>query len=317
MHRSWTQRLALLTGGAALVAASGAASGTVGATSALAASPAVQACAADASNQARLARGSKVQDPERYGSADAKVYEGMKNSKRLPNGSVTVPTVFHMISDHAYSAAEKARWQGMIIAQMAVLNNSYSGKTAKNASDTPFRFKLTGTTWTVNSAWYNIKPGKAEKAMKTALHSGGARTLNVYAANIADGVLGWSYFPKKVTSNGRSYMDGVVMIGETMPGGTAGDYSEGDTLTHETGHWLALEHTFENGCKKKGDHVDDTPSEAAAQFNCPEGADTCTAPGLDPIHNFMDYTQDACMNMFTPGQAKRMSDAWVAFRANG
>ncbi|RZU51817.1 pregnancy-associated plasma protein-A [Krasilnikovia cinnamomea] len=316
MHTSWTQRLALLTGGAAMVVASGAAS-VVPAASALAASPAVQACAEEAPTEARLARGSSAKDPELYGSTDAKMYEGMKNSKRLPNGSVTVPTVFHMLSDHAFSAAEKARWQKMIAAQMVVLNDSYSGKTAKDASDTPFRFKLTGTTWTVNSAWYNIEPGKPEKAMKKALKVGDARTLNVYAANIADGVLGWSYFPKKVTTNGRDFMDGVVMIGETMPGGNLGDYSEGDTLTHETGHWLALEHTFENGCKKKGDHVDDTPAEAVAQYNCPDGADTCSAPGLDPIHNFMDYTQDSCMNMFTPGQAKRMSDAWVAFRANG
>ncbi|WP_412739005.1 zinc metalloprotease [Krasilnikovia sp. MM14-A1259] len=314
MHRTWTQRLALLTGGAAMVVAAGAAPGVA---PALAASPAVKACATQAPSETRLARGAQVPDPELYGSTEAKVYDGMKNSRRLPNGSVTVPTVFHMISDHAYTAAEKARWQQMITAQVKVLNDSYSGRTAKNASDTPFRFKLSGTTWTVNAAWYNIEPGKAEKAMKNALYTGNARTLNVYAANIADGVLGWSYFPKKVTKPGRAFMDGVVMIGETMPGGTAGDYSQGDTLTHETGHWLALEHTFENGCKKKGDHVDDTPSEATAQFNCPEGADTCSAPGLDPIHNFMDYTQDSCMNMFTPGQAKRMSDAWVAFRANG
>jgi hypothetical protein len=53
------------------------------------------------------------------------------------------------------------------------------------------------------------------------------------------------------------------------------------------------------------------------QFDCPVGADTCAAPGVDPIHNFMDYSQDSCMDMFTHGQADRMSDAWLQFRAGG
>jgi hypothetical protein len=102
-----------------------------------------------------------------------------------------------------------------------------------------------------------------------------------------------------------------------MPGGTAGKYSLGDTLTHEVGHWFMLHHTFNNGCSASGDFVADTPKEAHPQFNCPVGADSCSAPGLDPIHNFMDYSQDSCMDMFTAGQTDRMSDAWVAFRAGG
>ena len=196
---------------------------------------------------------------------------------------------------------------------MTVLNDSYSGRTAAAAADSPFRFSLAKIDYTVNSKWYTVTPGKTERDMKKALYTGNSETLNVYSANIGGGLLGWAYFPKGY-NNGRDYIDGVVMLDESMPGGTAGKYAEGDTLTHEVGHWLMLEHTFKGACSASGDFVADTPREAVPQFNCPTGADTCSAPGLDPIHNFMDYTQDSCMNMFTKGQVERMNDAWVDFR---
>ena len=218
--------------------------------------------------------------------------------------------------DQALSAAETTRWTTMINAQVQVLNDSYSGRTAPDAADSPFRFRLDKITWTVNPAWYTVEPGKNERDMKKALYEGDSRTLNVYSANIGGGLLGWAYFPKGY-NNGRDYIDGVVMLDESMPGGTAGKYALGDTLTHEVGHWMMLDHTFNKGCSAAGDYVADTPREAQAQFDCPEGADTCTAPGLDPIHNFMDYTQDSCMDMFTPGQVERMNDAWFGFRASG
>ncbi|MET8350644.1 MULTISPECIES: zinc metalloprotease [unclassified Micromonospora] len=316
MHRRPIFRLAVLTATAATLLASGGGYAAVAAPAPV--SPGVGACepGAEAHSAARVAKGATAQEPKLYSNNEANAYGVIKDAPRLANGSVTVPTVFHMVSDQPLSAAETARWNTLIAAQMTVLNDSFAGRTAANASDTPFRFSLVDTTWTVNSAWYTVEPGKNERDMKKALYTGDSKTLNVYAANIGGGLLGWAYFPKGY-NNGRDYIDGVVMLDESMPGGTAGKYSLGDTLTHEVGHWLMLEHTFAHGCSAAGDFVADTPREAAPQFDCPLGADTCTAPGLDPIHNFMDYTQDSCMNMFTVGQADRMSDAWVAFRAGG
>ncbi|SCE83077.1 Pregnancy-associated plasma protein-A [Micromonospora coriariae] len=316
MHRRPIFRLAVLTATAATLLASGGGYAAVAAPAPV--SPGVGACepGSEAHSAARVAKGATAQEPKLYSDNEANAYGVIKDAPRLANGSVNVPTVFHMVSDHPLSAAETARWNTLIAAQMTVLNDSFAGRTAANASDTPFRFDLVDTTWTVNSAWYTVEPGKNERDMKKALYAGDSETLNVYAANIGGGLLGWAYFPKDY-NNGRDYIDGVVMLDESMPGGTAGKYSLGDTLTHEVGHWLMLEHTFAHGCSAAGDFVADTPREAAPQFDCPVGADTCTAPGLDPIHNFMDYTQDSCMNMFTVGQADRMSDAWLAFRAGG
>ncbi len=303
------------------VGATGGSAATASAADPLAPSPAVQACVDDglASSAARVADGSSAKEPKLYPDNEAKAYGALRSSPLLDAGSVTIRTVFHVISDDAPTPEDQTRLTTMISDQMDVLNDAYAGNdpgSSSSAADTPFRFDLTDTTWTVNEEWANVAPGKSERDMKKALYTGDSETLNVYAADIGGGLLGWAYFPKGY-NNGRDFIDGVVILDESMPGGTAGKYSEGDTLTHEVGHWLMLEHTFAHGCSAAGDYVADTPKEAVPQFNCPEGANTCRAPGLDPIHNFMDYTQDSCMNEFTPGQAKRMSDAWQAYREGG
>jgi hypothetical protein len=318
MRRSTSLRLGVVASLVALAMLAGEAAGGVSAASADSAAYDLVSCPGGAPALARVRAGAKAQEPELYPKNQANAYGVLEDRPTLPNGSVRIPTVFHMISDHENTPAEQARWESLIAAQMQVLNDSFAGTTSADAADTPFRFDLTEVTWSVNPDWYTVVPGKAghERDMKKELYGGDARTLHVYAANIGGGLLGWAYFPKGY-NHGRDFIDGVVILDESMPGGTAGKYAFGDTLTHEVGHWLMLEHTFAHGCSASGDWVTDTAPEAHPQFDCPIGADTCAAPGLDPIHNFMDYTQDTCMDMFTQGQADRMSDAWLQFRAGG
>ncbi|WP_107774281.1 zinc metalloprotease [Nocardioides sediminis] len=283
------------------------------------ASDGVVACeeGSDHSSAARVRKDHPLaKEPALYPAKDAKKYGVIKDLPSLPNGSVRIETVFHVITGSDATDAHRTRLGTLVEEQMDVLNDSFAGTTAPDAADTAFRFDLAKVNYVTNDAWVNVAPGKTEYDMKKALRVGDSETLNVYTADIGGGLLGWAYFPKGY-NNGQDYKDGVVILDESMPGGTAEPYNGGDTLTHEVGHWMMLEHTFAGGCSASGDGVADTPREAYPQFGCPEGADTCAAPGLDPIHNFMDYTEDNCMDMFTEGQAARMSDAWLAFRAGG
>lgn len=221
----------------------------------------------------------------------------------LAAGSVVIDVHAHAI-DNGRDTARDAE----IARQIRVLNSAYAA--------TAFSFRLVSTDYPLETGWRDLTPGsRAERAMKQTLRRGGGDELNIYFTTLGQNLLGWATFPKSYDS--QSEMDGVVVEVNSLPGRKAfkGAYDEGDTATHEIGHWLGLFHTFQGGCSNSGDYVADTPAERYPAFECPTGLDTCDAPGLDPIHNFMDYTYDSCMTEFTPGQAQRMAEQWVAYRS--
>lgn len=218
--------------------------------------------------------------------------------------ATTIDVYFHVIANTSGDGDVR----NSVASQMDVLSAGYT--------NTVFSFNLVGTTYTVNDSWYTAGYGTAaEASMKSALRQGSAETLNIYANGMGGGLLGWATFPSDYTANGTR--DGVVILNESMPGGSASPYNEGDTLTHEVGHWLGLYHTFQGGCQGNGDYVADTPAERSPAYGCPAGRDSCASrrtPGDDPIYNFMDYTDDSCMFEFTVDQNTRSWEQWETYR---
>jgi Pregnancy-associated plasma protein-A len=260
---------------------------------------------------------SEAQQPGRCGTRQLSDQEIAAVEKAVARGkkgrtSAVIPVWVHVIN--AGSSYESGNVpDSMIREQMRVLNESFNGRTG--GANTGFAFDLAGITRTTNAAWFATFATDldTELAAKSSLRRGGPGTLNLYIVN-ADPWLGWAYFPSILNST-LADLDGVVVDWRTLPGGSFGIYSEGDTVPHEVGHWLALYHTFDGHCGRFGDYVADTASEQSPAFNCPVGRDSCPGQaGLDPITNFMDYSQDSCMYEFSPGQSERMQAAWAAYR---
>jgi len=200
--------------------------------------------------------------------------------------------------------------QSQIDDQMALINKRYSD------AGTGVTWNLVNVTRVLSKYWFEtVDAGLIRtEQMHTLLKKGGAASLSVYSVGFYDlGLNGYSTLPVNYARD--PVVDGIVLLYSTVPGGTSRD-RQGGTLIHEAGHWLGLRHTFQGGCTGSGDGVDDTPPSAEASYGCPIGLDSCTGDNEpDPIHNYMDYTDETCRTEFTPGQVELMQQSIQAFRS--
>ncbi|POR34544.1 Extracellular metalloprotease [Tolypocladium paradoxum] len=218
--------------------------------------------------------------------------------------AIDVDTYIHVIASNESEDGGHVK-QETIDKQMKVLNDNFA--------NSGIRFTLKGTDWTINAGWAEFQD---QLNMKKKLRKGSYRSLNLYYHTKVENNLGLCYYPGNAPEGSDNwFLDGCDIISGSMPGGNAQNYNEGKTTTHEVGHWFGLMHTFEGGCEGPGDYVDDTPAQASATEGCPEGRNSCpNRPGLDPIHNYMDYSYDSCYWEFTNGQNNRMKSMWKQFR---
>lgn len=238
----------------------------------------------------------------------------------LSGGDVVIPVVVNVL----YKLASENISQAQIQSQIDVLNADFAATNSDyNSTPSYFQGVRSGNThvrfvldqvirkstnkksWTTNDAMKKTSQGGLDPTSPTI-------KLNVWVCNMGGGILGYAQFP-----GGSLTTDGVVIDDRAMgnTGTAASPYGLGRTATHEIGHWLNLRHIW-GDATCGNDFVSDTPLHQSSNGGCPAfptyGSCSSSVPMM--TMNYMDYTYDACMYMFSAGQSTRMN---ATFAPNG
>lgn len=241
---------------------------------------------------------------------------------------ITIPVVVHVL----WNTASQNISDAQILSQIDVLNEDFARLNA-DAVNTPAGFAGLGANTQIQFCLAQRDPsgnpttGIVRKQTSTTSFSsndnikknanGGdnpwdaTKYLNIWSGNLSGGLLGYAQFP-----GGPVATDGVVILYNAFGrvGNVVAPFNKGRTATHEVGHWLNLYHIWgDDGSSCAGsDQVSDTPNQSSENYNCPNFPKTDGCTGTSPgvmFMNYMDYTDDACMNIFTTGQSTRMNSS--------
>jgi len=261
-----------------------------------------------------------------------------KNSNYQTKTIISIPVVVHVVWNTTAENISDAQ----IISQIEILNNDFR-RTNVDAINTPSVWQGIAADCEIEFCLANTDPnGNATTGIDRvnttqtsfgmsgdpvmSVSSGGAAPwnqddyLNIWVCDLGSGLLGYASPPSSWSNPTDGVVIGYKYFGNT---GTAQPpYHKGRTATHEVGHWLNLEHVWGAWGSCGNDQVADTPTQEEENYSCPSfpSVSTCNStpnsPNGDMFMNYMDYTNDACMNLFTTGQKTRMISAINQYRSN-